>query len=145
MYRLVAEWVWVRTELHVGGDRVVRYEARQGSDLREHAHFVHLRHDTVQDFAFERPEHDGAVLDRIHDEADTWRAINTRYNTKKKTYKKKKRKKWSGSISTPYSSWKLGQLTFFYLEQEAPVLESLYTLRKVLTVFLESSIFTETP
>lgn len=64
---------------------------------------------------------------------------------KEENVQENKEKKWSGSISSPYSSWKLGQLTFFYLEKEAPVLESLCTLRKVLMVFLESRIFTETP
>lgn len=44
-------------------------EAGEGSDLCKHAHFVDLRHNSVQHLAFEWPEHNRLVFNRVHDES----------------------------------------------------------------------------
>lgn len=44
-------------------------ETGEWSDLSKHAHFVDLRDNSVQDLAFEWPEDNRLVLDRIHYES----------------------------------------------------------------------------
>lgn len=66
VFGLVAGGVAVGAELHVGGDGMVRDEARKRSDLSEDADLVDLLHDSIEHLAFEGPEHDRLVLHRIN-------------------------------------------------------------------------------
>ena len=61
----VAGRVGVGVEAHVCWDGVAGNKAGEGTDLREEAHLVHLRHHGVQHLALERSEDDGFVLNGV--------------------------------------------------------------------------------
>lgn len=66
---LIAGRRWVGIEGHVSRNRVARYEAGKRPNLGKYAHFVNLSDHPVEYLAFEWPEDDRFVFDRVGDKA----------------------------------------------------------------------------